>query len=672
MSIEAQPCNLPRALTPSCRLDNFPAHHSTPARDRASTLLAVMQRHWGPLSFSALTLIFIAARLLALGDFNWTHDEGAYISAGWMVSKGYHLYEETMCSSPPLLIHFLSLFLSVFGHSISAARAAILVYCVAGFVFVGLIAREMDGWPAALVASAVLFIPADIFGYSLRVFSTIPAMCLIAGAILAEIRYFRSGHRLWLVMAGVMTAGGLLTKLLVLFAVAMPFMAVLLRHFWRGHRRRDLGDNLWLREIIIDSAIALLSISLPIAVYLLALDPRAAVENTIQFQLEGRTQHGFYVAENLLEMLGILRDQIPLVILAAVGAARLYRIRPLRSMLLVGGSLALTAFLLNHSPLYDHHVTAVFFPLSILAAVEISAIARHLLAIRAHRAHRLTWLRVVELAIVPVFALSMVKSVYSNSLEWAKFNTPDESELSAIRFLQKTTQPGELVISDEPILPLLADRKIVPMLTEVSWKRLRVGDLTSEEMIELSEHRDPAAIVIWKERFEDSAYDYWVRGHYSLAHLDSSSHRIYLKSTEDIPDDYQFTDDLVLLGYNYEVGDAFATTQRLEFTVFWRPRTSSGVSGLRFEILDALDRVVGTCEGAFQWDQATTNEEFGFVPDHRDIDVLPGTHAGQYNICVTYLAEDGQAGDRVHIGPIDLPSSAGRTDVLRFLAPSFN
>jgi len=659
MSIAAQKCNGSGSKTASCRLADFPSQKPAAACGYSSSVLAVIRRHWGPLSFSALTLAFLAGRLLALGDFNWTHDEGAYISAGWMVSKGYHLYEETMCSSPPLLIHLLAFFLSVFGRSISVARAAIVVYCVIGFICVGLIAKEMDGWPAAILASAILFIPSEIFSYSLRAFSTVPAMCLVAGAILAEIRYFRTGSRAWLVLAGVMTAGGLLTKLLVMFAIPMPIMAVLLRHFWRGHRRSDLGETLWLREIAIDSLVALLSIFLPIAVYLLAMNPQAAIENTIQFQLEGRTQHGLWIIDNLWEMLKIMRDQLPLVILAAIGAGRLYRIRPLRSTLLIGGSLALVAFLLNHSPLYDHHVTAVFFPLAILAAVEISAIARHLLGIRVPGIQQLTRTQIVEIAILPIFALSLVVSLNSNRLEWMKFHTPDESELSAIQFLQRTTQPGDLVVSDEPLLPLLAERKIVPMLTEVSWKRLRVGDLSPEEMIELTERRHPAAVVIWKERFENTVYDHWVRRHYSLAHLDSSSHRVYLESTADIPDDYHFTEELILLGYNYEVGDAVANIHRLEFTVFWRPLTPSGMAQLRFELIDSSNHVVGTCSGAFQWDDETKNDEFDFVPDHRVLDMVPGTPPGQYHICVTHLAENGQVGDRVLIGPIELPSNAG-------------
>ena len=43
-----------------------------------------------------------------------------------------------------------------------------------------------------------------------------------------------------------------------------------------------------------------------------------------------------------------------------------------------------------------------------------------------------------------------------------KIRAPTEDQGDAVNYLRQVTAPEDLVISDEPMLPLLADRRILP------------------------------------------------------------------------------------------------------------------------------------------------------------------------------------------------------------------
>ena len=88
---------------------------------------------------------FGAWRLAAAGPYDWTHDEGAYIAAAWMVNHDYRLYAETMTSSPPLFIDSLAMLMGVFGPSVVVARWAVTGYVTLGFIAVGLVAKQLGG-----------------------------------------------------------------------------------------------------------------------------------------------------------------------------------------------------------------------------------------------------------------------------------------------------------------------------------------------------------------------------------------------------------------------------------------------------------------------------------------------------------------------------------------------
>ena len=209
--------------------------------------------------FTVIVTLFLVGRIAVLGKHNWTHDEGSYIAAAWMVIDGHKLYSQTVTSSPPLFVDSLAVFMLMLGHSVVAPRLAIVVYSTIGFVSVGLIAEYLKGWCAGILAPLMLFAIPEIFGMSGRCFSALPASCLVSVAILAELKYIRAGKWVWLVLAGVMTAGGVLIKLVALLAIPLPFVSIVVRHLTADARSRPQ-----LRKIVLDNLVVYGAMLLPV------------------------------------------------------------------------------------------------------------------------------------------------------------------------------------------------------------------------------------------------------------------------------------------------------------------------------------------------------------------------------------------------------------------------
>lgn len=71
--------------------------------------------------------------------------------------------------------------------------------------------------------------------------------------------------------------------------------------------------------------------------------------------------------------------------------------------------------------------------------------------------------------------------------------------LAATDFAAAVTGPEGWGITDEPLVPFFAGRKVSPYLSDISYVRTQTGYLTADDLIVLTEIHHPQAIVIWSE-----------------------------------------------------------------------------------------------------------------------------------------------------------------------------
>ncbi len=67
--------------------------------------------------------------------------------------------------------------------------------------------------------------------------------------------------------------------------------------------------------------------------------------------------------------------------------------------------------------------------------------------------------------------------------------------VAAAEVLARVTRPDDLVVSDQPIVPFLADRRVAGPLVDTAVLRFQTGSLTDDEVMKVLEEYDVRAVV---------------------------------------------------------------------------------------------------------------------------------------------------------------------------------
>jgi hypothetical protein len=192
------------------------------------------------------------------------------------------------------------------------------------------------------------------------------------------------------------------------------------------------------------------------------------------------------VADNSHELLTFLNWRTPfawLVVAGLIASVALLRRRQLQPVWALWLWAALSvAFLAYHRPLHDNHLLLLPVALAVPAGIALGAVAR-----RA----RLQALAVGALALV--LAAGYVQQQRRVVLD----DVPEEPELvAAAQTLQRLTGPDDLVVSDESIVPFLADRRVAGPLVDTARLRFETGSLNDAEVLQVIEEYDVRAVVV--------------------------------------------------------------------------------------------------------------------------------------------------------------------------------
>jgi hypothetical protein len=270
----------------------------------------------------------------------------------------------------------------------------------------------------------------------------------------------------------------------------------------------------------------------------------------------------------------------------------------------------------------------------------------------------------IGVGVVAFYLVNWPAVAKSNQEEITRTNTPEGLVEDAISLLEQTTAPGGFVISDDPVIVLLACRKIPPMLTGADWRRLHVGHLTAEQLISLSEQYEASAIVFWRERFDSlPPYVQWVEDRFEAVKIGTYSHRVYLPLDLSEPPGITFGHKIQLLASHIDETH-LASTGQLRVTLFWRAlRQVGGDYTIYLKLINPAYHIWGQQDSRPYHDGSPTWtwQEGQLIYDPRQLKLLPGTPPGEYHIEVIpveiYSTEvlESDTGESVLLGPVEVP-----------------
>jgi Dolichyl-phosphate-mannose-protein mannosyltransferase len=413
----------------------------------------------------ALAALMVGATLLlgrSLGTPSGEFDEGVYLSSADLLGRGFDLGEQVFTSQPPLFLTVLDFVNWVAGGSVAVLRGAALAVALAGTLAGWAIVRRIAGPRAALAASGLLLLSPGVVDAAAVVSADVPSVAVGTAALLAA--RLGTRHTAWAAAAGALLTAALMIKLL-----AVPFaFGVAAGALVQPPARRSIV------AFAVGSAAVLAAIAL---VHLNALG--AIWEGAVAMHLEARAEASMPAQVPDVQVVLIAMAYGGLLSVLVVGLRRVprpdlaehLRARADLVAVLVGGLLLVVL----HRPLLHHHLVVLAWPLALLAG---SALGPGL-PIR-HPAY----LGLAAMLVVP----------------WALHgrDTVDGSERTrleaAARVVSAQTRPGEAVVSDLPLVPLLAERPAAAKTADPSFVRVSVGELPPREIVAAA--REAGAAVV--------------------------------------------------------------------------------------------------------------------------------------------------------------------------------
>jgi hypothetical protein len=621
---------------------------------------------YGLILLGLVGLLF-AWQIRHLGAYNWLYDEAGYIAVPWMVATGHTLYTDVYSPSPPLFTLSIVAAFKIWGCSVEAARSVIVAYSALGLLAAALLAREIRGRVAGLATALLLFFSPEYFRLSRVTMSEVPAVSLALVSLLASLVYWRRGQRGWLILSGLAMAASLLVKLVTLFALPLPFLGVALCHFYplAPDTGRSMAEKV--KGMALDFAVWVASFCLPILLCLLIYDPRAMYGQAVALHWRGREFHPVDYDRRGPRILGYLWQDRGLLMLALGGSLSCWLRRSRQALLIVAWFLLVTAMMVNQAPLTTHHMLPMVPSLAVLAGVMVQESWDSWRTLIRQRHWQDILLAAGGMGLLTFSLVNLPAVAESNRAEMARTSTPEGLVEDAISLLEQTTAPGDFVISDDPLIALLASRNIPPMLTGADWRRLSVGYLTAEQLISLSEEYDASAIVFWKERFDSLlTYVQWVDSWFEPVVIGISQHRVYLPPKLSLSSDMTFGHKMQLLASRVDETH-LASAGKLKFTLFWRAlQPVGGDYTIYLKLINPAYHIWGQQDSRPYHDGSPTWtwQEGQLIYDPRQLDLLPGTPPGEYQIEIIpveiysteALEPDGDG--PVLLGPIEVPRRA--------------
>ena len=241
-------------------------------------------------------------------------------------------------------------------------------------------------------------------------------------------------------------------------------------------------------------------------------DYSAAYDQVVRFHIEAKGYFFSDMASNLQDLYErVLKQELGVMFLAVAGLIMLFVRNPLAAAWICLWVLAVSLFLLDHSPLHVPHLILLLPPLAIAAAASVLWIVAYW--------HK-RWGK-----LLPVFLVWLFIGYDSTSsfLDWSVQrdlavslkNDEPRQEQKVLSLVQKETDPGDIVVSDEPMHAFAADRQPPPMLADNSFLRIKSGFLTDEQAINSS--RDARMVIFWTHRLTLlPQYRQWVQSNFQL------------------------------------------------------------------------------------------------------------------------------------------------------------
>jgi len=384
-------------------------------------------------------------------------DEGVYLLSLDGLRHGEALGRDVFASQMPGFYVLLQGVGAVFGVSIAGVRSGMVAVAAIGALLAYLAGRRVGGPLTGLACAGIVVIAPRLSTLGSRIYADLPAMVLALASLWAA-TWRRT------LPAGALIAAACLVKVSAL--TALPALAGLLL-LEGGRRRRLLEAALGAAAVVAVTALVFVR------------DLGSLWTDAVIYHLRGRSQLNQVSPRH--EIAAFFDPHTPFCWLVIAGlAAATVQGRRLWPWLL--WPIAACGFMLEYTPLRENESLVLPYALAVPAGLGLG-----LAAARLPR-QALVVATVLAAAVLAAGWVQQLHLVQSNLVQGE-----DPTLVHAAAVLDTVTKPGDVVISDQPIVAFLADRPVPGNYVDTASLRWNTHTLSDAEV--LRDAGDVAAVV---------------------------------------------------------------------------------------------------------------------------------------------------------------------------------
>jgi 4-amino-4-deoxy-L-arabinose transferase-like glycosyltransferase len=413
---------------------------------------------WWPLPALGAILggqVFLLSRQLHIRVVS---DEANYVLSVHAMKHGEALGRQIFISQPPGFFLWLRGLTFVLGDSLREARLAMIVTVALAAIALYVVGKELVGPIGGLAAVVLLTITAPMAIEGAQVYADTPAYAL--GAVAVALAVVRRP-----LLAGVVLTAAVSCKLSGVIAIppVLALVATRSEHPWRALLRCAAG------------AAALAAVLTLVFVR----DLSQIWNGVISYHVTSYKFVGFDAKARLENWTSLHAPYFWFTVLAVlVALVRARRLWPLWLW-----PLSAVAFLFWQKPLHDNHMLVLPYSFAGAAGPTLGTLVN---GVRPRLAAGLVALGLLAAA-----------GGYVQQFHWADQQTKDEDPrlVFAAKKLDEVTKPGDLVISDQGIVALMAHRDVPGALADSSVMRFVSGNLTVADLKRIIATKPVQAVV---------------------------------------------------------------------------------------------------------------------------------------------------------------------------------
>ena len=431
------------------------------------------------------------------------NDEGIYQTTFILLKNNFSAYKEVILSQPPGFILSVYPGFLLFGEALQASRLTILLWTLLGLSAVVWMMKMLEAEWAGLLVISLLYLVPIFFNQTLILQSDMLVVVFSSICLTAIIRYSKDFKVLWLVVASIFLNFSFWIKYDISLIPGILF-AIGLFYYEKKLTSKQIYRVLAI--FICISAIFFLFFIYPFGL-------NDVVKNTIGLRLKALS----YFSVSPFLFLSYLKQDILLTLLVVIGISfsiiNKDRLKFPAIMFLIW-ELTVIFFLIIYRPLFPHHLSLLALPATIVFSYQMTKLLRHQKKI------------LVGISLILIL-VSVGYQVYR------VIQTPDEilnpQQKSALQIIFENTKSGDYVISDEAILNAFSGRLPPPTLADISFVRVKTGDISYVNFQKNLNIYKPKLIISFNGRLESMNQFKSTLSDYRLLTTIADTKRIYIR-----------------------------------------------------------------------------------------------------------------------------------------------